>query len=174
MDCSPPGRSVHGILQARTLEWVAVPSSRGSSRPRDRNCISCVSCTGRRVLYHWATWSPLRSLASPFAFLHFQNVYRLLYGLSLDFYVVICRRNRVLISSHPDLISLCISLTAGTFELLFVNLLTKCAGKLTVKKKKKALICRWFLCCKNSTMINFRLLRWCLWIRSRESAGMHW
>ena len=36
MDCSPPGSSVHGLLQARTLEWVAMPSSRGSSRPRDR------------------------------------------------------------------------------------------------------------------------------------------
>ena len=33
MDCSPPGSSVHGLLQARTLEWVAVPSSRGSSWP---------------------------------------------------------------------------------------------------------------------------------------------
>ena len=36
MDCSPPGSSVHGILQARVLEWVAMPSSRGSSCPRDR------------------------------------------------------------------------------------------------------------------------------------------
>ena len=35
MDCSPPGSSVHGISQARILEWVAVPSSSGSSRPRD-------------------------------------------------------------------------------------------------------------------------------------------
>ena len=35
MDGSPPGSSVHGILQARMLEWVAMPSSRGSSRPRD-------------------------------------------------------------------------------------------------------------------------------------------
>ena len=35
MDCSPPGSSVHGILQARILEWVAIPFSRGSSRPRD-------------------------------------------------------------------------------------------------------------------------------------------
>ena len=34
MDCSPPGSSVHGILQARTLEWVAIPFSRGSFRPR--------------------------------------------------------------------------------------------------------------------------------------------
>jgi len=36
MDCSPPGSSVHGILQARILEWVAVPFSRGSSQPRDQ------------------------------------------------------------------------------------------------------------------------------------------
>ena len=36
MDYSPPGSSAHGILQARTLEWVAISSSRGSSRPRDR------------------------------------------------------------------------------------------------------------------------------------------
>ena len=43
MDCSPPGFSVPGILQARILEWVAVPSSRGSSQPRDRTSVSYVS-----------------------------------------------------------------------------------------------------------------------------------
>ena len=52
MDCSPPGPSVHGILQARTLEWVAMPSSRGSSQPRDQMQISYASCVGRRVHYH--------------------------------------------------------------------------------------------------------------------------
>ena len=52
MDCSPSGSSVHGILQARILEWVAVPSSKGSSLPRDRTWVSYVSCSGRRVLYH--------------------------------------------------------------------------------------------------------------------------
>ena len=36
VDCSPPGSSIHRILQARILEWVAVPSSKGSSQPRDR------------------------------------------------------------------------------------------------------------------------------------------
>ena len=50
VDCSPPGSSVHGILQARPLEWVAMPSSRGSSWPRDRTHISCVSCIVRWVL----------------------------------------------------------------------------------------------------------------------------
>ena len=48
MDCSLPGFSVQGILQARILEWVAMPSSRGSFQPRDWTCVTCVSCkTGR-------------------------------------------------------------------------------------------------------------------------------
>ena len=39
----PPGSSVGGILQARILEWVAMPSFRGSSQPRDQTCVSCTS-----------------------------------------------------------------------------------------------------------------------------------
>ena len=50
-DCSPPGSSVHGILQARILEWVAMPCSRGSSQPRDWTCVSYVSLTSRQILY---------------------------------------------------------------------------------------------------------------------------
>ena len=54
-DCSLPGSSVHGIFQARTVEWVANSSSRESSWPRDRAHISCVLCIGRQILYHCAT-----------------------------------------------------------------------------------------------------------------------
>ena len=43
MDCSPPGSSVHGILQARRLEWVAMPFSRGSSQPRDQTFVFCIA-----------------------------------------------------------------------------------------------------------------------------------
>ena len=43
MDCSPPGSSVHGILQARILEWVDIPFSRGSSQPRDLTLVSCIA-----------------------------------------------------------------------------------------------------------------------------------
>ena len=43
MDCCPPGSSVHGILQARILEWVAIPFSRGSSRPWNRTWVSCTA-----------------------------------------------------------------------------------------------------------------------------------
>ena len=41
--CSPPGSSVHGILQTRILEWVAIPFSRGSSQPRDWTQVSCIA-----------------------------------------------------------------------------------------------------------------------------------
>ena len=46
MDCSPPGFSVHGILQVRILKWVALHFSSPSSQHRDRTCVSYVSCIG--------------------------------------------------------------------------------------------------------------------------------
>ena len=52
MDCSLPASSIHGISQARTLEWVAISFFRGSSRPRDQTWVSCI---GKRILYPWAT-----------------------------------------------------------------------------------------------------------------------
>ena len=59
--CNPMGyslldSSVHGIVQARILEWVAISSSRGSSLPWDQTCISRVSCIGGWIVYHHATW----------------------------------------------------------------------------------------------------------------------
>ena len=48
-DCNPPGSSIHEILQARILEWVAIPSSRGSSQTRDGTLISYI---GMQVFYH--------------------------------------------------------------------------------------------------------------------------
>ena len=53
MDCSPPGSSVHGILQARMLEWVAISYFRESSWPRDRTFVSCIV---RWILNHYTTW----------------------------------------------------------------------------------------------------------------------
>ena len=51
-DCSLPGSSVHGILQARILEWVAIPFSRGSSRPSDWTWVFCI---WGRFFTVWAT-----------------------------------------------------------------------------------------------------------------------
>ena len=69
MDCSPPGSSVHGILQARILEWFAMPSSRGSSQPRDRTQVSHIAdgffavCATKEALIE-ADWAQLRKQLS--------------------------------------------------------------------------------------------------------------
>ena len=55
MDCSPPGSSVNGILQARILDWVAMPSSRRSSQLRDQTHVSCDSC----IAGEFFTFEPL-------------------------------------------------------------------------------------------------------------------
>ena len=82
MDCSPPGSSVHGILQARILEWVAMPSSRGYSPARDRIQVSCSSCTAGGVL-------PLshQPLSKPRIYLYlsiFLSVYLYLYHIYIS------------------------------------------------------------------------------------------
>ena len=63
MDCSPPGSSVHGILPARILEWVAMPSSRGSSRPRDRTRVSHIAGGFFNHLSHQGSPNPASSWA---------------------------------------------------------------------------------------------------------------
>ena len=58
MDCCPPGSSVHGISQARILEWVAIPFSKESSWAMDLTCVFCMTGSlfhGEWILYHWAT-----------------------------------------------------------------------------------------------------------------------
>ena len=66
MDCSPPGSSIRGILQARILESVAIFFPRGSSQPRDRTQVSCISCTGRRFFTISVTWET-----------HFTRIYKI-------------------------------------------------------------------------------------------------
>ena len=59
MNCSRPGSPVHGIFQARILEWFDISFSRGFSWPRDWTGVSCVSCVRRQMFYHCATWASL-------------------------------------------------------------------------------------------------------------------
>ena len=61
MDCGPPGSTVHGILQAKILDWVAILSSRGSFQPRDGTQVSYISCNGR-----WVFCLPLVPFRKPF------------------------------------------------------------------------------------------------------------
>ena len=62
MDCSPPGASIHGTFQARILEWVAMPSSRGSAPPRDRTWIFS---TAGRCLYRLSHQGSRKEVSSP-------------------------------------------------------------------------------------------------------------
>ena len=60
MNCSPPGSSVHGILEARILEWVAMPFSRGSSWPTGDPGLTRVSCVAGRFFTVWALREALK------------------------------------------------------------------------------------------------------------------
>ena len=62
MDCSPPGSSLHGILQARILEWVAILFSRGSSPPRDQSQVSRIA---GRFFTIWARREALMRIIYP-------------------------------------------------------------------------------------------------------------
>ena len=54
--------SLHEIFQARILEWVTISFSRASSQHRDQNEVSCISCIGRQLLHHCATWGVLKDI----------------------------------------------------------------------------------------------------------------
>ena len=73
MDCSLPGFSIHGILQARVLEWVAISFSRGSSLPRDRTQVSRIA--GRHFNL-WATRGYLEIFAEFILQTHFDFLYK--------------------------------------------------------------------------------------------------
>ena len=66
VDCSQPGFSIHGIFQARILEWAAVSFSREPSPPRDQTCVSCID---RWILYHWATREARMTLSSTYFYI---------------------------------------------------------------------------------------------------------
>ena len=83
MDCSLPGSSVHGILLARILAWVAMPSSRGSSLPRDWTHVSSGSCIAGGLLTAAPPGKPWRS---DFKCLQLQCV---LWYLPLDFFLAL-------------------------------------------------------------------------------------
>ena len=59
VDCSPPGSSLHGVLQARTVEWVVFSSSRGSFQPRDWTQVSCIASG---LFTTWATRADVHSI----------------------------------------------------------------------------------------------------------------
>ena len=120
-DCVPPGSSVHGILQARILGWVAMPFSRGSSLPQDETCVSNVSCIGRQVLYHLA---PPRSQQSELGLEISYNVFHppqnlmrlsLLWSVTVELLLCGCQRARSYASYQEKLTQLCTCLPGHWF-----------------------------------------------------------
>ena len=87
-DCSPPGSSVHGVLQARILEWVAMSSSRGSSWSRHRAWVFWVPCTGRQNLHYRTAGS------HPQLYLIAEGRQALPYTLVFDVFGKTCSINR--------------------------------------------------------------------------------
>ena len=83
MDCSPPGSSVHGISQARILEWIAVSSSRGSSWASGWIHISCISCISRRILIIYL------SIFSPWANIGSHTIHELIITDKLPFTLIL-------------------------------------------------------------------------------------
>ena len=83
MDCSPPGSSVHGILRARILEWVAISFSRGSSRPRDQTQVSRIAGS------HQGRW--LSEILSSFIFYMISLRFSTLGSSSTQRYTLYCR-----------------------------------------------------------------------------------
>ena len=77
MDCSLPGSSVRGILQARILEWVVIPFFRGSFQPRDWTKVSCIA---DRFFTFWATWEAYKPDLWP------QSIYILIGKNKLDYF----------------------------------------------------------------------------------------
>ena len=85
VDCSPPGFSVHGILQARILKWVAIPFSRGSSWPRDWTRVSCIA---GRFFTVWATREGLHQSLLRFIFVYTRILF-LIFWLK-SFLTIVC------------------------------------------------------------------------------------
>jgi len=80
VDCSPPGSSVHGILQPRILEWVAISFCRGSFRPRDRTQISRIA---GRCFNLWATRADLSNPKSDDKYSESNNIRIQIYSIHL-------------------------------------------------------------------------------------------
>ena len=110
MDCSPPDFSVHGISQAGILEWVAISSSRGSSRPRDWTGVSCI---GRWILNHWASWeAPAYEITHPLKTKQATFQHSLTRALFLSLFLLL---------RWPTLWGVCLSLNKPTSYYHFIS-----------------------------------------------------
>ena len=94
-----PDSSVHGISQARILEWVAISFSRGPSWPKDWTQVSCFSCSGKKkILYHCTTWEAYEALTQGNTHTHTHTHTKACYLGGMIFKLSLC---------NPELFLLC-------------------------------------------------------------------
>ena len=86
MDWSPPGSSVHGILQPKILEWITMPSSRGSSQPRDQTHVSCGSSVAGKFFTAEPPGKPSPDLRGPSTSLTF---FMTISSLTIQYFILI-------------------------------------------------------------------------------------
>ena len=98
MDCSRPGSSVHGISQARILEWVVISLSKGSSQPRGW---TRVSCTGRWILYRWTTREAPGIFILLILFTSYGSLNTMLWYIQRNTDILICFANIFLVYNLP-------------------------------------------------------------------------
>ena len=92
-DCSPPGSSVHGILQARILMWVAIPSSRGSSQSRDQTWVTCLI---GRLFTIWATKEASDLILCAYIYQQLSNAQDTIHTYLLQFRILFTLKKKVL------------------------------------------------------------------------------
>ena len=113
MDCSLPGSSVHGILQARIMDWIAMLSSKWSSRPRDRACISCIFC----IVGRFFTAEPQGKPFHPTNYCNFlKSLSYTFFSVNLVCYSFLSIFSILLLLSHCSLVLLCAALWTAAHQ----------------------------------------------------------
>ena len=128
---SPPGSAVHGILQARILKWLAIPSSRGSSGPRDHTHVPCISCfAGGFFSAELVGFNPSRSSQSvrlgSLCYVATSNQLSILQGLFPLGNLPVCDRNCIPTTSTFSLMMFKIVLNFGTVHGVLKAGILKC------------------------------------------------
>ena len=101
VDYSPPGSSVHGILQARILEWVAMSSSRGSSWLRDQTCVSCGFCIAGRFFTSEPQGKPWLHVRKYFGYVGLNNI--LISSVNSKIFNITCEIWIIFLINNADL-----------------------------------------------------------------------
>ena len=101
MDCNPPSCPIHGILQARVLEWVAMSSSSGSSQARDQTCVSCGFCIAGRFFTSEPQGKPWLHVRKYFGYVGLNNI--LISSVNSKIFNITCEIWIIFLINNADL-----------------------------------------------------------------------